>query len=409
MPAVTPSHGAAATASSTAKKKPTTLAGALNKLHWDTALALVMSSDPYYHYTPAHERISHTTAVEGNADVPREHWFRRYALSSSKTRLLVHVGAVGYLGYVLTHPSRYVACRVTVSSTTSADAAAAVTDCYIYQGAEGMQLLMRGAMPKWAVLLHAIAGSLLLPLAITQKESVFYMPFARKPLTAAEAEAEKAEAQAHRSASATAATAEAAQAQSDAKKVHLRRARVSRRHHGNCGFLTGVCVVVMVAGGVSLRSYSVFAAPATSARAGILNFASAMFLFAAPWAVLTPATAASGGQGKAAAHAMLGGVLIKAILAVPFERVLGGVWQKLAGVHVALPPAPRWFGGDDTTTRAAPVEITQRVEAELERVYYKSILVTTVVFGLWGVADIVRFVRLAKKCVVAEESAKKSA
>jgi hypothetical protein len=411
MPISTIDSSASATAAAATTATPhLSLGAALNKMHWDAALALVMASDPYYHYLAAptastasagnDDTTKTTTAAAAAAPPPREHCFCRYMCSSSKVRLLIHASVVGYLLYVLTHPSRYVPCHVMVS-TDSASTMPAATDCYLYQSAEGMQLLMRGKMPKLSVVLHAVAGSLLLPLAIAQKESVWYMPFAAKAVPGSEATTTTSTIT---RTAAGAAAHESAAAHSEAKRVNLRHARVSRRYHGNCGFLTGACVFAMVTGGVSLRSYSVFSLPETSARAGILNFASAMFLFAAPWVALTPATALSGANAKAAAHAMVGGVLIKAVLAVPFERMLGGLWQRWAGVRVSLPPR-RWFSKE----AASEVAVTQHMEGELERVYYKSILVTTILFGAWGVVDIIRFLTLAKKCVVLDERAKKAA
>lgn len=416
------------------RKPPTSLFAALNRMQWDSVIAIVVASDPYYHYDPTRgtrekqaDKNTDATATAPKDAEPQQqqqqqqqHWFRRYLISSSGLRLAIHAGSVCYLVYVLTHPSQYVPCTVIVApaATAAANATGAgvvqstaapiTTDCYIYQGAEGMQLLMRGKMPRWAVLLHAVAGTLLLPLGLTQKESVWYMQYAKK--TVVESTTVIAAGGGGTTIASHARVEEVrmgdAQAHSAAKKVHLRRARVSRRHHGNCGFMTGCSVFMMVAGGVSLRTYSVFSEAHVSTRAGLLNFASAMFLFAAPWVLLTPATVGSGTNSKAVAHAMLGNLLVKAILAVPFERVLGGLWQRAAGVRVVLPRRRWWPAGvvhDDVR-----VEVTQQVEGALERVYYKSIVATTVIFGIWGVVDIVRFVRLAKKCLAADERAKTS-
>ncbi|KPA73626.1 hypothetical protein ABB37_09758 [Leptomonas pyrrhocoris] len=416
MPVVNASGGATAagtaataTASSTKKRSKSFLA-ALNKMRWDSVLAVIIASDPYYHYappqTPTHKASSATSNTDNTtADAPPsppKHRLRQYLLSSSKTRLLVHAGAVGYLLYVVTHPSQYVPCRVVVvvggggASAVSRSAPSTTTGCFLYQSAEGMQLLMRGKMPRWCVLLHAIAGSLLLPLAILQKESVWYMPFAHK---AVDADADGR----HPTEGTATHHAGAAQAHSEAKRAQLQDARRSRRRHGLFGFVTGACAAMMVVGGVSLRSYSVFSASAASSRAGVLNFASAILLFAVPWAVLMPATTVCGVSARAAAHAMFGGVFIKAILAVPFERMLGGLWQRLDGVSVSLPARAGVTQRADVGNGVC-VEVTQQVEGALERVYYKSILATTIVFGVWGVADIVRFVRLARQCVVTGEA-----
>lgn len=397
-------HTVNAAVPSTAKK-PTTLAAALNGMHWDAALALVMASDPYYAYTPVPDRhtIQQKAEAKGHGrkdspdtSAPHEHSFRRYVLSSSKTRLLLHASCAGYLLYVLTHPSRYLPCRVTAS--TAASPGVTVTDCYLYQAAEGMQLLVHGGIPTSVLLLHAGAGISLLPLAIMQKEMVFYMPFAHKTVATAAAEDEAAPAE------------RPAEAKSEAKKQHLQCARVSRQYHGITGFLAGICVVVMVSGGVSLRSYSVFSNPAVSSRAGLVNFSTAMLLSAVPWVVLSPATTASGVKAKAAVHAMFGGVLIKAILAVPFARLLGGVCQRLAGVHVTLPPRRHWYSRDTAAMPegGVPLEVTQGVEGELERMYYKSILATVLIFGAWAMVDVVRFVRLVKQSVVVADKATKS-
>ncbi|KPI85223.1 hypothetical protein ABL78_5731 [Leptomonas seymouri] len=397
MPVVSTDSGPAAPPPPSTKRAPTSLLAALGRMRWDEALAVVMASDPYYHYSPPSKNDetakagASTTSDKNAVPAPQVRWLRRYLLSSSTTRLLIHAGTAGYLFYVVSHPSRYVPCRVVV-----ANADAATTDCFLYQSAEGMQLLMRSAMPKPCVLLHAVAGSLLLPLAILQKELIWQMPFSRKavvdvgPMTNEDDARHSGD----------------AQAQSAAKRSQLRKARESRRYHSKCGFLMGACVAAMVVGGVSLRSYSVFASAAASSRAGILNFSIGIAIFAAPWVVLMPAVMLSCIGAKAAAHALLGGVLTKAILAVPFERMLGGIWQRLAGAVVHLPPQRQFKAG--AAPEGVRLEVAQHVEGALERVYYKSILVTTIVFGVWGVADIVRFVRVARQCVAADAKSPKS-
>lgn len=413
-----------------------TLATFLRGLRWEEAMRLAMESDPYYHYTPIDDPVSAppqrpsnsalsptaSTPAEATASPPRFSWagmlatvrqrLRRYLLCSSKTRLLVHAGAVGYCAYVVTHPSRHVPCIVTIDGASSSGSGsgsgsgglpavpASSTTCYLYESAEGMQLLMRDEMPRWVVFFHAVAGVLLLPLAIAQKESVWYMPFHGPTVPPSQgASAQRpgetpapADPRPHNHLQ-----QQQQQSRSEEKRAWLRNARAARWWHGTLGFATLACVGCMVGGGVLLRSYSVFSAAVASQRAGVPNFASAMFVFAAPWLVLAPATGVTGQRGACAAHALLGGLVVKAVLAVPFERMLGCVCQRVAGVTVALPPR-RWSNRRGAY-RDVCVPVTQHVEAELEAVYFRSVAATTVIFGVWGLVDVYRFVRLARTCV----------
>ncbi|KAK7195228.1 hypothetical protein NESM_000447900 [Novymonas esmeraldas] len=400
----------------------------LRRLRWDDTIRLVLGSDDYYRYRHDHRSSSssgggcgggggggHADAqavqrcdadADGGASAPAavpSSWparacrrLRGYMRRSSATRILVHAGALGYTLYVITHPSRHVPCLVTIDGAGAAVAAA--QRCFLYESAEGMQLLMRDEMPRWVVFMHAAAGTLLLPLAIAQKESVWSMSFtthSARPSRPQQTSATPA------AAPAAVAGSEHQQAQRLAHAAAARDARRARRRHGVLGFATLLCVGRMVAGGVSLRRYSVFSAGAASSRAGVLNFASAMLIFALPWMVLAPATGITGRQAACAAHAMVGGLLVKAVLAVPFERVLGSVCQSWAGVKITI---PRRGGGRTRAGAAGDVclAVAQHAEAELEAVYYKTVLATTVVFGVWGVVDVVRFVRLARACVAAD-------
>lgn len=110
----------------------------------------------------------------------------RYVLSSSKTRLLVHAGALSYFAYIATNPPRHVPCYVTVEGATGspsqqgASAATSTMTCFVYESAEGMQLFMHDEMPRWNALAHAAVGTTLLSLVIAQAESVWCIRFSRR-------------------------------------------------------------------------------------------------------------------------------------------------------------------------------------------------------------------------------------
>lgn len=364
---------------------PLTFAQYLQQLRWDEVVELTMLSDSYYHLAGDAERqlMDSSVAAPPQSRTALLSNLCRGLLSSSTTRLLLHVGAGSYTVWVLTHPSVVVPCTVSVASG-SGDGSTAAAARYIYQSSEGMQLLMQAEMPRVMVVLHAIAGVALLPLALYQKESIFYLMYRSRRDAGA-----------------------APRRGAEAARQHTRDTQLQRQRHRSCGTAAVLSALLMTAAGVGLRSYSAFATgggrhPSVGATSqhrrgtgGVVDFGVAILYFALPWLVLAPITAAS---AKAASpsrrtvnphvvHAIFGGLFIKAVVSVPIARVLGGLYQRWAGVHVQLPDA----AAAAASTVTPRLRIAQQTEGELEKLYFTGIASAAAFGTVWAAVDIYRF------------------
>ncbi|CAG9567272.1 hypothetical_protein [Leishmania major strain Friedlin] len=207
--------------------------------------------------------------------------------------------------------------------------------CLVYESAEDMQLRMHEEMPRWSALAHAAAGTMLLPLVIAQSESVWCMPFSRR---------------CHRS-----------NQRSDANSQEARSGARGQAQPPTDGRFRAYYCRARPTPGAAVSWPTRLCCHHVRRLHGGQRRVAAIAQRVLPWVGLAPATGISGTQAACVAHAMVGGLLFKAVLAVLLERVLGSICQSLAGVKVVLPP-PRWLNAKESFSDVR-VPVTQHVEA----------------------------------------------
>lgn len=383
-----------ATASATVAPTASTSAY-LNTLSWDNALRMTVAADGYYYRKPSAQAPSTTKssapsgAKRGWRAAPNS-----FLCSSSKVRLCVHALAGSYMLWVVTHHAQCVPCRVSYTNaapTSVSDAGATATTTttlYLYESADGVQLLLRQPIASLWSTVHDVGGLALLALSLWQKESVPHMMLTTYVNSENSTSSKEEEKKAQRSA-------------------QLQRGRRARQRHGAVGIAMVLLMAGMVAAGFKVRrgfvaslppppTDSVTAATVTTSsnRPPVINvlktIGRALPWFAPLFGAFVPAMMGSGVAKKAAPHAIIGSALCKICLWVPLSHSIAAVLQRATGAHVSLENLP-------PSSEAAPALVVLPREGALDAAYNTAAGVSAVVIALWLVNDTRKMVAQAKK------------